>query len=159
MKPALLNTALALAAGLAGGIAGSRVTGPTPPPPVAARPASPKHLTARSLTIVDDAGCPRMEARTEANNFYLTIRDSDATARIMLISTEGIGPSLLMYDPDAIPRIVLGTADNLGSTIGIQDCDGQPRITLGNSDANGPVIYLNDDLGNTKFIVDAASKK
>ena len=101
----------------------------------------PDRLFGRSLTIVDDAGTPRIELAADANGAWLHMRDLQGT----LMASLGSGPidgNLLLWRQDGTLLARLGPSQTNDGQLTLGGVGGKPQVRLGRWSDAGPQLWV-----------------
>ncbi len=107
----------------------------------AGRALEPGRLLGRSLTIVDEAGTPRIELAADANGAWLHIRDVQGNVMASL----GSGPidgNLVLWRQNNTLLARLGPSQTSDGQLTLGGVDGQSQIRLGRWSDTGPQLWV-----------------
>jgi hypothetical protein len=115
---------------------------------------SAKNLVAKSLTIVDEHGKPRIKLASIENSAALVLYDEKGTIRASLGTDNETGTALGLNDEKGKPRAALyGTRD--GSALALFDEQGKPSAGLA-TDKGAPRLAIVDGQGTLRAVFGSA---
>lgn len=107
----------------------------------AASVVAPGPLVASTLTIVDEAGMPRIELAADNRGAWLHMRDSHGT----LMASLGSGPTdgnLLLWRQDGTLLARMGPSQTNDGQLTLGGADGTPQVRLGCWSDAGPHVWV-----------------
>jgi hypothetical protein len=107
-----------------------------------------RDLMAKSLTIVDEKGTPRVYLATTKDGPRLRLNDEKATPRVV-VGVNKDGPGVLLNDEKGVPHVSLAVNKD-GPGVVLDDEKGTPRAYV-QVTKDGPGVTIDDEKGTARI--------